>query len=67
MNEKAAKDNQDMSFNVADLKSKDIQIEDLKKYDELYIIGHNNTDCDSYFSSYLLYKVFHHYNQMRIS
>ena len=32
-------------------------INDLKKYDNLYIIGHNNVDCDSYFSSYLLYKV----------
>ena len=32
-------------------------IEDLRNYDELYIIGHNNIDCDSYFSSYLLYKV----------
>ena len=30
-------------------------INDLKKYDNLYIIGHNNVDCDSYFSSYLLY------------
>ena len=29
-------------------------IEDLKKYDELYVIGHNNIDCDSYFSSYIL-------------
>ena len=30
MNEKAAKDNQDMSFNVADLKSKDAQISYIK-------------------------------------
>ena len=37
-------------------------IEDLKQYDELYIIGHNNTDCDSYFSSYLLYKVLKSFN-----
>ena len=32
-------------------------IDDLKKYDELYVIGHNNIDCDSYFSSYLFYKI----------
>ncbi len=32
-------------------------IEDLKNYDELYIIGHDKIDTDSYFSSYLLYKV----------
>ena len=32
-------------------------INELKKYKELYIIGHNNIDCDSYFSSYILYKV----------
>jgi inorganic pyrophosphatase/exopolyphosphatase len=32
-------------------------INDLKKYDSLYIIGHNNIDADSFFSSYLLYKV----------
>ncbi|MBQ6497686.1 MAG: DHH family phosphoesterase [Bacilli bacterium] len=29
-------------------------IDDLKKYDSLYVIGHNNTDADSYFSSYIL-------------
>ena len=27
-------------------------INDLKKYDELYIIGHNNIDFDSYYSSW---------------
>lgn len=32
-------------------------INDLKNYNELYIIGHNNIDCDSYFSSYLLFRV----------
>ncbi|MBR4178844.1 MAG: DHH family phosphoesterase [Bacilli bacterium] len=36
-------------------------IEDLRNYDELYIIGHNNIDCDSYFSSYLLYKVLNYF------
>ena len=37
-------------------------INDLKKYDELYIIGHNNIDFDSYYSSYLLYKVLRSFN-----
>ena len=32
-------------------------INDLKNYNELYIIGHNNIDCDSYFSSYILFRV----------
>lgn len=32
-------------------------IEDLRGYDDLYIIGHDNIDTDSYFSSYLLYRV----------
>lgn len=30
-------------------------------YDELYIIGHDNIDTDSYFSSYLLYRVLSHF------
>ena len=30
-------------------------------YDELYIIGHDNLDTDSYFSSYLLYRVLSHF------
>ncbi len=34
-----------------------IDIERLKEYDSLYIIGHENVDADSYFSSYLLSKV----------
>ena len=29
-------------------------LEELKTFDELYVIGHNNIDSDSYFSSYLL-------------
>ena len=29
-------------------------INDLKEYKELYVIGHNNIDTDSYFSSYIL-------------
>ncbi len=29
-------------------------IEELKSYKELYVIGHNNIDSDSFFSSYLL-------------
>ena len=37
-------------------------INDLKKYDELYILGHNNIDSDSYFSSYLLYKILKSFN-----
>ena len=37
-------------------------VNDLKNYDELYIIGHNNVDCDSYFSSYILYKILRSFN-----
>ena len=37
-------------------------INDLKSYDELYILGHNNIDTDSYFASFLLYKVLKHFN-----
>lgn len=37
-------------------------LNDLKRYNELYIIGHNNIDCDSYFSSYILYKVLKKFN-----
>ena len=36
-------------------------IDQIKGYNELYIIGHNNIDTDSYFSSYLLYKVLKEY------
>ena len=32
-------------------------IEGLRKYDDIYIIGHDKIDTDSYFSSYVLYRV----------
>ena len=32
-------------------------INELKEYNELYVIGHNNIDSDSFFSSYLLSKI----------
>ncbi len=32
-------------------------IKELKEYNELYVIGHNNIDSDSFFSSYLLSKI----------
>lgn len=34
-----------------------IDIEHLKEYDSLYVIGHENVDADSYFSSYILAKI----------
>ena len=34
-----------------------INQEKLKKMDSVYIIGHNNLDADSYFSSYILSKI----------
>ena len=32
-------------------------IKELKEYNELFVIGHNNIDSDSFFSSYLLSKI----------
>lgn len=34
-----------------------IEINNLKDLDHIYIIGHNNVDADSYFSSYILSKI----------
>ena len=34
-----------------------IVINSLKKLNNVYIIGHNNVDADSYFSSYILSKI----------
>ncbi len=45
------------------MKDKAIEIiNSMKKYDNIYIIGHNNVDCDSYFSSYLLSQVLKSFN-----
>ena len=33
------------------------KFENLKKYDEIYVLGHNNMDFDSYFSSFILSKI----------
>ena len=37
-------------------------IDELKDVNEVYIIGHNNIDADSYFSSYILSKIFNSFN-----
>ena len=37
-------------------------LEQLKKYDEIYVIGHNNIDFDSVFSSLVLSKILKSYN-----
>ena len=39
-----------------------IDISDLKKLDQIYIIGHNNVDADSYFSSYVLSNILKSFN-----
>ena len=36
-------------------------INELKKYDEIYIIGHDNIDADSIFSSYILSKILNNF------
>ena len=39
-----------------------IDIDKLKKIKDIYIIGHNNIDVDSYFSSYILTKILNSFN-----
>lgn len=39
-----------------------IDINKLKELDNVYIIGHNNVDADSYFSSYILSKILKSFN-----
>ena len=39
-----------------------IDINSLKKLNNVYIIGHNNVDADSYFSSYILSKILKKFN-----
>jgi len=39
-----------------------VDIDSLKNINEIYVIGHNNVDADSYFSSYILSKILNSFN-----
>jgi len=39
-----------------------IDVNNLKTLDQVYIIGHNNVDADSYFSSYILSKILRNFD-----